>query len=108
MSLDLSRSRMEGVSGLAMISPHQRNFLSKIMNPPEPSLSSALTSTTLGLHNFMHANVGLGSVGGVTAFNAPYSLAMRPSHNRLPSPKSPTNRGLDGAENESRGEHTKC
>ena len=97
MSLDLSRNRMEGISGLAMISPQQRNLFNKFMKPPtEPALASFTSG--LGLHNFMQANIGLGSVGGVTAFNPSFSHTVRPGSNRLPSPKSPSSR-------ESSGEH---
>ena len=101
MSLDLSRRRMDGVSGLTLIAPHERNFLDNIMKPNEVS---AFSASNYNFNHFMQANVGLGSVGGVTAFNSPYSLLLRPTHDRLPSPSS---RGSETtSEGDTRGEVT--
>ena len=100
MSLDLSQNRMEGLSGLSLIPPHQRNFLNKMMKPSEPTFASAFTASGFGLHNFMQANATLGSLGAASNFNLPYSRSYRPTGNRM-SPKSPNRDG--GSESESKG-----
>lgn len=103
MSLDLSRRRMDGVSGLTLISPHDRNFLDNIMKPSD---ISAFSPSTYNFHHFMQANIGLGSVGGVTAFSSPYSLPLRPTQDRLPSPSSRASESM--SEGDSRGKKKKC
>ena len=100
MSLDLSRHRMEGVSGLSLIS-HQRNVLNQMMKTSDSSSPPVFNpSPTFG---FRHV-IGFPPVGDVSSVYGSFGYSSRPIHTGLPSPISPTNCYPENAfENERKG-----
>ena len=93
MSLDLSRHRMEGVSGLSLISPHHRNAINQMMKNCENSSTSPVfnSSPTFGLPRMIPNGFSFPAMGDLSTFGS-YGYSSRPIHTGLPSPISPTNR----------------
>jgi len=96
MSLDLSRHRMEGVSGLSLISSHQRNVLNQMMKTSDNSSTSPVfnPSPTFGFPHVMNFPP-MGDLSSV--YGGPFAYSTRPIHTGLPSPISPTNRYPESA-----------
>ena len=105
MSLDLSQNRMEGISGLSLISSRQRNVLNQMMKTPDSSSTSPVfnPSPTFGIPHIIPNGMGFPGMGDVGSFGS-YVFPSRPFQNGLPSPISPTNRHFENSlENERKG-----
>lgn len=84
---------MEGVSGLSLISPHQRNALKQMIKVSEEAASLYSQAATFGLQHMIPSGVSLsGGVGDISSYGIPFGFPPRPQQGRLPSPVSPSNR----------------
>ncbi|XP_078495585.1 uncharacterized protein LOC144751124 [Ciona intestinalis] len=70
MSLDLSRHRMEGISGLSLMSPPQRSFINNMMKQDDSPNSEHIGSyqSNYGMHSFIRGNMGYRGYGSPYAF----------------------------------------
>ena len=99
---------MEGISGLSLMSSHQRNVLNQMMKTADTSGTSPIfnPSPTFGFPHIMANGMGFASLGDMGAYASPYAFPSRPIPSGLPSPISPTSRQHDNVfESERKGKN---
>nr|CAB3248543.1 GCNF nuclear receptor [Phallusia mammillata] len=110
MSLDLSRHRMEGISGLSLMSQPQRSFLDKIMknqdSMPDIAMSMSNMQSNPGLPHLMRGGLGMPNLSNLKGYGSPYVFV--PSSNDGLSPKSPPNQIYDSERKEDGKEVKSC
>ena len=96
---------MEGISGLSLISSHQRNVLNQMMKASEGAGPLFNQATALTLQHMIPNGVGFGSgASDMSTFGIPYRFPPRTPQNSLPSPISPTSRQDNVFESDRKGE----